>query len=80
MEGLKKYMTLPQPNSWHEDLWFKWYCGLSVILLGTDVPKTFIDKVNEIDVSNGHDKHWSRWLMWYEDLQKILVEEEKDNE
>ena len=77
MEGLKKYMELPQPNSWHEDLWHKWYCGLLVILMGTGVPKEFTEKVNEVNVTHPHDKHWSRWLMWYDDLKKILVEEEQ---
>lgn len=77
MNELEIYMGLPYPNWWNEDMWYGWYSGLKTIIVAVDVSKDFTAKVNEITVNHGHDKHWSHWLMWYDELKEILLDGEK---
>lgn len=69
MMDLKSHMEKPHPNRWSEAEWREWYQGFKELIDETTIPE--ID-AHFYKISHPEYLHWSRWVMWFNDLQKII--------
>ena len=64
------HLEKPNPNRWHEGIWFKWFEELKGLVDQNTDPKIV---VHIGSVLYPEDKHWSRWVLFYDSLKLIVV-------